>query len=101
MEILRGSSPRQPARDMSLTGAILDDVAAGTRPDTLRVFRPGPTVAFGRRDSFAAGYQRAAQAAELCGFAPVVRHAGGHAVAYDHGSVIVEWMRPRITCWVG
>lgn len=80
---------------MALTGAILDDVAARTRPDTLRVFLPGPTVAFGRRDSFAKGFQRAARAAEECGFAPVVRHAGGHAVAYDQGSVIVEWMRPE------
>lgn len=95
MEILRDSSPRDPAWDMALTGAILDHVAARTRPAILRVFLPGPTVAFGRRDSFAEGFQRAARAAEQCGFAPVIRHAGGHAVAYDQSSVIVEWIRPE------
>ena len=95
MEVTRFSTPGQPALDMLLTGAMLRDVAERHRPATVRVFRPGPTVAFGRRDGFAPGYEQAVEAARLSGFAAAVRHAGGHAVAYDEGSIIVELIRPE------
>lgn len=35
------------------------------------------------------------QVAERHGFEPVTRHAGGHAAAYDHGSVVIELARPE------
>jgi octanoyl-[GcvH]:protein N-octanoyltransferase len=95
MKIRRDSSPREPERDMALTGTILQSVAAGSSPPTLRVFRPGPTVAFGRRDTFRDGFEIATTAARLSGFSPVVRHAGGQAVAYDDNSIVVEWIRPE------
>jgi octanoyl-[GcvH]:protein N-octanoyltransferase len=53
----------------------------------LRVYRPAPTVAFGRLDAIRPGYERAIGAARAHGFEPVLRVAGGHAAAYHEGCV--------------
>lgn len=89
MELLRDATPEDPARDMALTGELLRAVAAG-RPAVGRVFVPGPTLAFGRLDARTAGFEAACAAAERHGFMPLIRHAGGRAAAYDHGSVVIE-----------
>lgn len=86
---------------MALTEELLQSVAAGRDPGTARVFRPGPTVAFGRRDSLEPGFEAASRAARSGGFTPVVRHAGGRAVAYDENSVVVELIRPERHAWGG
>lgn len=93
MDIFRDSNPEKPARDMELTALLLQDVAERRSPPTLRVFTTGPTVAFGKQDSFRSGFERATRSALLHGFEPVIRQAGGHAVAYDQESVIVELVR--------
>jgi lipoate-protein ligase A len=80
---------------MARTGELLEAVDARRSPATVRIFRPGPTVAFGRQDSFQSGFDRARHAARMHRFEPVVRHAGGHAVAYDADSVVVEVVRPE------
>jgi lipoate-protein ligase A len=69
---------------------ILQEVAAGARPDALRIFVPRPTLAFGRLDTLADGYEAAREAAARHGFEPVVRAPGGRAAAYDEGCVVVE-----------
>ncbi len=93
MDLRRDGNPDDPERDIALTAELLAAVAARRSPPTLRVFRPGPTVAFGRLDSLRDGFEGAREAARKHGFAAVVRHAGGHAVAYDHESVVVELVR--------
>lgn len=80
---------------MALTAELLDAVARGRLPPTLRVYRPGATLAFGRLDALRDGFEHARELALRHGFTPVIRHAGGHAVAYDHGSVVVELIRPE------
>lgn len=90
MEIVRERHPEDPAREMARTEELLRDVAAGRTGELARIFRPGPTVAFGRRDALLPGFDAATAAANAAGFAPVVRLGGGHAAAYDEGSVIVE-----------
>ena len=95
MNICRAKASRQPAQDMALTAAMLRSVAEGRVSAMLRIVEPGPTVAFGKRDTFCAGFQRAAQAARLHGFEPIIRQAGGHAVAYDERSVVLELLRPE------
>ena len=45
-----GAGPRAAA-DLDRGIALLREVASGTRPPTLRLYRPSPTVAFGQRDA--------------------------------------------------
>ncbi len=74
---------------------MLRRVAAGELPPAARVFRPGPTMAFGRLDALRPGYGKARDAARRHGFTPVLRLGGGHAAGYDVGSVVVELITPQ------
>ncbi|WP_435062796.1 lipoate--protein ligase family protein [Halobaculum sp. EA56] len=53
----------------------------------LRVWAPGRSLAFGRRDAHADGYDRARAAAREHGFPPVERSVGGRAVAYAESTL--------------
>ena len=89
MRLLRAAHPDDPLLDMALSAALLEQVAAGGE-EVARVFRPGPTMAFGRLDQLRPGYPQAAAAARRHGFTPVLRLGGGHAAGYDDGAVVVE-----------
>lgn len=93
MHLTRTSNPGNPALDMAITGALLRSAAARRSPDTVRLFRPGPTVAFGRLDQLRPGCPAAREIAIAHGFTPVLREAGGHAAAYDQGSLLLEIVR--------
>jgi len=88
--LLTRSLREDPALDMALSTAALRAVAAGEHPPVVRVYRPGPTVAFARRDRFEAGFERACGVARAAGSAPLLRGAGGRAAAYDEQSLIVD-----------
>ncbi|WP_320671091.1 lipoate--protein ligase family protein [Patulibacter defluvii] len=90
MQLLRDAFPDDPPRDMALSHALLLEVARGERPDLLRIYRPGATVAFSKLDARAAGFPAAAAAARAHGFAPLVRLGGGHAAAYGPGALVYE-----------
>ena len=60
----------------------------------IRAYRPVPTVAFSRRESLMPEFAAAAAAARDLGFDPVIRLAGGRAVAYDETCLIVDLMAP-------
>lgn len=75
---------------MALSHALLLGVASGEQPETARIYRPGPTMAFGRLDALLAGYPRARAEATARGWTPVLRLGGGHAAGYDEGSVVLE-----------
>lgn len=62
-------------------------VAGSEAPDTVRISRPGPAIAFGRRDVVSPGYAEAVAAARAAGFEPVVRLAGGRAAVYHEGTL--------------
>jgi octanoyl-[GcvH]:protein N-octanoyltransferase len=83
-------SAADPVLDIAIAHALLVDVAAGRRPDALRVFRPGPTAAFGRLDALLPGFERASEAARDHGYTPVLRSAGGRAALFDEHCVVVE-----------
>jgi octanoyl-[GcvH]:protein N-octanoyltransferase len=77
-----GTAVKQPA-----------DVGAGllgTVPETLRVYRPQPTLAFSGRDCAAPGIGAAADAAAAANFAPVRRGPGGRAAAYHAGALCLD-----------
>jgi octanoyl-[GcvH]:protein N-octanoyltransferase len=82
--------PDDPVTDIAVTHALLRAVADRRRPPAVRVFQPGPTVAFGRLDALRDGFAAACDAARRHGYTPVIRPAGGHAAVYDATCVVVE-----------
>ena len=62
-------------------------VAARELPETLRIARPGTTVAFAKRDAVAPGYQAAVRAAREHGFVATRRLAGGRAGIFQDGTM--------------
>ncbi len=90
LDLITAASPDDPVLDIAVTHALLRDVAAGRRAPAVRVFVPGPTVAFGRLDALRPGFGAACDAARRHGCTPVIRPAGGHAAVYDRRSVVVE-----------
>jgi octanoyl-[GcvH]:protein N-octanoyltransferase len=99
LQLITASTPAEPVLDIALSHALLDDVAAGRRGDVLRIYRPGPTAAFGRLDMLRPGFAAASAVARGLGLEPVVRSAGGHAAPYDDRSLVVEHivMAPEVT----
>ncbi len=94
VDLLRPRPGADAALDLALSSALLEMVAGGERGPALRVYRPLPTVAFSRRDTFLPGFANAAALARRHGFAPVIRVAGGRAAAYDEGCLIVDEVMP-------
>jgi octanoyl-[GcvH]:protein N-octanoyltransferase len=94
MELLTISHAGDPALDMALTAAMLEAVAGGDRVERARVYRPGPTVAFGRMDRLSRGFPAACEAARVRGLTPLVRLGGGRAAVYGPECVVIELIRP-------
>jgi octanoyl-[GcvH]:protein N-octanoyltransferase len=85
MRVLRGRAA-DPERDRATTRRLAAWAGENRQP-AVRVWRPHPTVAFGRRDTTSDGYERALQAAAESGYAVVERSVGGHAVAFTGTTV--------------
>ena len=90
MLVLRETDRRPPALEVALSHALVERVNAGALGPVLRIYRPAPTLAFGRLDALLPGFEQAAAAAREHGFEPVVRAPGGHAVAYHAGCLVVD-----------
>lgn len=93
--LLHESPSGDPAADLERGIELLREVAQGKRGPLLRIYRPAPTVAFGQRDTRAPGYEAAAQASRDTGFAPLIRKAGGRAMAYHPGSWVIDHIQPE------
>jgi octanoyl-[GcvH]:protein N-octanoyltransferase len=94
-QLLREASPGRPVLDMALSHALLLRVAEGARPGAVRIYEPGPTVAFSKLDSHAPGFAEACAVAREHGYEPVIRLGGGHAAAYGPGCLIHEEIVPH------
>ena len=91
MQLLRGRvADDDPALEMSVSHALLNRARSGRIESALRVFRPTPMVAFGRRDANRPGFPAAAQACRRAGFTPVVRPTGGRAVACTPNALVLD-----------
>jgi lipoate-protein ligase A len=88
------SYPDRPARDTAVTRALLDRVASGDEPETLRLHRPAAAVAFGPHDRIAPGYHRAIAAARAGGFDAIERLAGGRAAVFHEHTIAFAWTIP-------
>jgi octanoyl-[GcvH]:protein N-octanoyltransferase len=89
--------PSPPTMDTAISRALLDRVAAGEEPETLRLHRPGAIVAFGPKDRLAPGYRQAIAAATEAGFGSVQRLAGGRAAVFHEGTIAFSWAIPDRT----
>ena len=87
IRLLRDSFPHDPALDTAVSRALMLRVAAGELGETLRVARPGPNVAFGKRDVVGAGYAEAVRAARDGGFEAIERLAGGRAAVFHEDTI--------------
>jgi lipoate-protein ligase A len=88
------------ALDAAVSRALMLRVAGGELPETLRISRPGPTVAFGKRDVVSEGYGAAVQVARSEGFEATERLAGGRAAVFHeqtlHFGHAVRDAEPRL-----
>ena len=85
--LLRASFPERPAFDTAVSHALLVLAGRGEAPESLRLHRASPNVAFGKLDAVRGGYPAAAAAARARGFEAVLRLAGGRAAVYHEGIV--------------
>lgn len=83
-------SPREPALEVAVAHALVERVNAGAADAVVRLYRPAPTLAFGRLDRLRPGFADAVAAARSHGFEPVLRAPGGHAVAYHEGCLGID-----------
>jgi octanoyl-[GcvH]:protein N-octanoyltransferase len=89
LRLIRRSFPDRPQFGTAVSRAILERVAAGELPPTIRIHRPANEVAFGRQDVASPGYEAAVRAAEAAGFAAVERLAGGRAALFHRGTIAI------------
>jgi octanoyl-[GcvH]:protein N-octanoyltransferase len=87
LRILETSLPDDPALDTAVSRALLERVAAGELPETLRLARPGRMVAFGKLDVVGPGYREAVRAARAGGYEAIERLAGGRAAVFHEGTL--------------
>jgi octanoyl-[GcvH]:protein N-octanoyltransferase len=89
LRLVRHSFPDRPELSTAVSRTILQRVAAGELPPTIRIHRPGNEVAFGRQDLASPRYEAAAEAARSAGFAAVERLAGGRAAVFHSGTIAI------------
>jgi octanoyl-[GcvH]:protein N-octanoyltransferase len=83
-----------PAFDVAVSRALMQRVAAGDLPETLRLARPGAMVAFAKQDAAAPGYEAAVRAARAGGFEAVLRLAGGRAAVFHEETIALAHAVP-------
>jgi lipoate-protein ligase A len=95
LRIVGATFADEPGLDTAISAALLERVDAGDEPETLRLYRPGRVVAFGRQDVAAIGYPAAVAAARERGFEPVERLAGGRAAVFTPSTIAFSWAIPE------
>jgi octanoyl-[GcvH]:protein N-octanoyltransferase len=92
--LLRDPVPGSAALDTAASREILDEVARGERPETLRLWCPADALAFSVVDRTRPGFPEAVAAARAAGFEPFLRLAGGHAAVYAREVLAFAWVIP-------
>ncbi len=77
--------------ELALAHAVLRQASRGEVDAVLRVYRPRDNVVvFGRRDTNRPRFDDALTACRAAGFTPVVRAAGGRAVAHTDAALVID-----------
>ena len=87
MRLIETSFAGDPYLDTGVAAALMRQVARGEIPETFRIHRTGPILAFGRIDRLRPGYRRAVAIAREHGFEPLERLAGGRAAVFHEGTI--------------
>jgi octanoyl-[GcvH]:protein N-octanoyltransferase len=95
LRVLHDSFEDDPAVDAGVSRALMLRVARGELPETLRIARPGTTVAFAKRDAVTDGYADAVRAARAQGFEATLRLAGGRAAVFHDGTMEIGHAVPE------
>lgn len=95
LELLPDSVPGDPALDTAVSRALLEEVARGGRPESLRLYRPDDVLAFSGLDAASPGFAAAVAAARAAGFAPALRLAGGRAALFHSETLAFAWAIPQ------
>ncbi len=95
LELIDIDFPGRPAFDTAVSRALLREVAAGKRPETLRIYRPDDVVAFSTTDLRRPHFSRAVRAAHGAGFEAAIRLAGGSAAVFHTGTLAFAWCTPE------
>jgi octanoyl-[GcvH]:protein N-octanoyltransferase len=90
LDLVRDSFSDRPAFGAAVSRAILQRVASGELPPTVRLHRTPRILAFGRHDAASPGFGDAVRAARATGFEPIVRVAGGRAAVYHEGTIALS-----------
>lgn len=93
-QLQRGSFPGRPAFDAAVSRALLQGVAEGRTPPTLRLYAPDDVLAFSVLDRTRPGFASAVAVARQRGFEPILRLAGGRAAVFQRSSVALAWSLP-------
>jgi len=94
LAITSRSLPGRPALDVAFSRALLDLVAEGAAPATLRLYRPDDVLAFSSLDAASPRLPAALAAARAAGFAPALRLAGGRAAVFHRETLAFAWTLP-------
>ena len=95
IRLITEAFPESPALDTAVSRALLQRVSSGFEPETLRLYRPGPIVAFGPQDVRAQGYGAAVLSARDEGYYAVNRLSGGRAAVFHEGTIAFAWTIPN------
>lgn len=83
-----------PERDIAVSRRLLELVSAGVEPETLRLYQPAASVAFGPQDLHAPGYAEAVRICRERGYAALDRLVGGRAAVYHDQTLAFAWTVP-------
>lgn len=99
--LIRGKAGRHdwgllPSADLLASKRLLHVVAGKPELGTVvRVYQPGPTVAFSRKEETMPSFPDAVSEALAFGFEPVIRPAGGRMVALDQQWLVLDVVTPE------
>ncbi len=94
IQLLLDSVPGAPALDTAVSRALLEAVADGAQPETLRLYQPDDVLAFSGLDAGSPGFAAAVAAARAADFAPALRLAGGRAAVFHTETLAFAWAIP-------
>lgn len=100
IQVLTNAHPHRPALDTAISWVLLQAVAQGAQPETLRLYRPGDIVAFGPLDIRSPGYRDAVRAARAGGFQAIQRLVGGRAAVFHLLTIAFAWTIPDPDAYV-